>query len=47
MHGRLVEDGPRKEGEPLIKGSEDDESALIVKREMRRRGMEVSEEDGS
>lgn len=37
----------RKGEEPLTKGLEDDESALIVKREMRKRGLdEVSEEGG-
>lgn len=42
------EDAPRKEGEPVMKGLEDDESALIVKREVRKRGMvEVGQEDGS
>jgi hypothetical protein len=40
------EDELRKGGEPLIKGSEDDESALIVKREMRKRGLDVVSEEG-
>ncbi|MBI5249819.1 MAG: hypothetical protein HY912_10005 [Desulfomonile tiedjei] len=41
------EDELRKGEEPLTKGLEDEESALIVKREMRKRGLaEVSEEGG-
>jgi hypothetical protein len=41
------EDEPRKGEEPLMRGLEEADSAQIVEREIRRRGLvEASEEDG-